>query len=587
MEFFDTIRQVRANWAPYKKWDIEQQKKEKQNQELRKKYPPTPQELKHAKQYGRTVVDVMNTMDQHSIDKSQDVGVVAGNVFLMATLAALATGLGLGNVVKKSNIGKKLPNFEPYWELLGMILTETVTTTIGQIWLAKVQKQASRIARFQTREEDLNDPRNFVIYDEEQIKKAQEIAKTLPEVEEKRNDAFSKDTFNPIKTYFDAKKTTDKLKKDDAKYQEWKKKYLAQEEEKKEAFKTLNPPQEALGKAQKERDAMLNTIKKIEINSLEYLNNMQMATFALAVLVTSAGTAIGWGSAFLLHILEEKGKIPKYKAMPAIKGLLALVFPIIGSMVALAPTNKLIKDAARIGRYKAKKELLDNPENFIFYDDEKKKSIPLQNKSDIEERKGLWSRFKKDMAALKQLKKDYAEYQNYMNTTHKEELKLKEALKQIDISDQQEADAKQLQKKAFHSFEKMDEKAQRFTDDTDAAVDITKCFIAAGIGIVSKLATILICGKEVKRINHDKVPKHFFKVLKLILSGKIRGKVALVMVASYLVPNFLHIPVAVKGIQVKKDAGKIGVMTAMEDMDDPKNFLDDKNIDKSDKKFAL
>jgi len=40
---------------------------------------------------------------------------------------------------------------------------------------------------------------------------------------------------------------------------------------------------------------------------------------------------------------------------------------------------------------------------------------------------------------------------------HKEELKLQEALKQIEISDKQKTDAINLQKRAFHSFEKMDE----------------------------------------------------------------------------------------------------------------------------------
>lgn len=578
MEFFDTIKQVRANWGPYRKWDIEQQKKEKQNEALRKKYPPTPEELKYAKQYGRTIVDVMNTMDQHSIDKSQDVGVVAGNIFLVAALTAMAAGFGLGTAVKKSGLGKKLPNFEPYWEILGVIIAETVTTTIGQIWMAKVQKQASRIARFQTREDDLKDSRNFVIYSQDQITKAQEIAKTLPDVKEKRNDTFSKDTFNPIKTFFDAKKTTDQLKKDDAKYREWKKRYLAQEEQKKEKFKTLNPPQDQLNEAQKNRDAMLNTIKKIEITSLDYLNNMQMATFALAVVVTAAGTAVGWGSAFLIHILEKKGKIPKYNAMTAVKGSLALIFPMVATMAALAPTNKLIKDAARIGRYKAKKELLDNPESFIFYEDDKRKtSGQIQENQTDAKPKGLWARFKKDMTALKQLKKDYAEYENYMNTTHKEELKLQDALKQVEISDQQKADAQQLQKKAFHSFEKMDEKAQRFTDDTDAAVDITKCIIYSFMGIASKLFPIYICGKEVKRINHGKVPEDFIKVLQLMFSGKVQGKAAFVMIASYIIPHFLKIPIVVKGIQVKKDAGKIGVMTAMKDLEDPKNFLDDTN----------
>lgn len=41
----------------------------------------------------------------------------------------------------------------------------------------------------------------------------------------------------------------------------------------------------------------------------------------------------------------------------------------------------------------------------------------------------------------------------------------------------------------------------------------------------------------------------------------------------FFLPSFINIPLTIKGIQIKKDAGKIGVMTAMKDLDNPKNFL--------------
>ena len=39
MEFFDSIRQVKSNWEPYKKWEEQQKDKDFQRQELSKKAP--------------------------------------------------------------------------------------------------------------------------------------------------------------------------------------------------------------------------------------------------------------------------------------------------------------------------------------------------------------------------------------------------------------------------------------------------------------------------------------------------------------------------------------------------------------------
>jgi hypothetical protein len=57
MEFLDSLRQVKQNWEPYKKWEKEQDDKEFQRQELHKKVKTSKEELEKADQYGHTVVD--------------------------------------------------------------------------------------------------------------------------------------------------------------------------------------------------------------------------------------------------------------------------------------------------------------------------------------------------------------------------------------------------------------------------------------------------------------------------------------------------------------------------------------------------
>lgn len=583
MEFINTIRQVKANWEPYKKWDIEQQKKEKQNHELLKKYPPTKEELEHAKQYGRTIVDVINTMDQHSIDKSEDASVNLSYKLTLAEFAIISLGF-LSGLWANKNYGKKYPQVAPYMKYIGIMAITTLTNPILSIYQSKVSKQASRIARFQTREQDLKDSRNFVVYNQSQIDEAKSIAKNMPEVNENRKDKFDSSIFNLWKNFKLTKKTAEILEKDEVNYEKWKEDYLKKEALKQENFKNINPTPEELNKAEKDRDMILNTIKKIENTSLNYLNNMEMATHWIKIGVSSGFLGIGAGLVSLVTLMQKKNILPKkFKGEILLLGSLMFGVPIIGTMSTLGPMNKMLKDAARIGRFKAKQELLNNPENFIAFDEEKRNSIKLKEENtEFTKQKGLWKRFKEDLNSIKQLKKDYNEYKQYMDTTHKEELKLHEALKQVKITSEQQKESQHLKKNAFQSFEKMDEKAQRFTDDTDAAVDITRHSIGSSIGLITKFMPLIMCGKEIMQANGGKAPDGFIDACRHVFSGELKPKTFMsVVLVSFILPKFIRIPLFIKSMQIKKDAGKIGVMSAMQDLDNPKNFLDDDKMNNS------
>lgn len=560
MEFFETIRQVKSNWQPYKKWEIEQQKKEKQNEELRKKYPPTQKELEHAKQYGRTVVDVINTMDQHSIDKSEDASLIIGTYGMILDAAALALFKPLNDLIGKIPIAR-LKNNTTKKLCVGLVtafLEVEVMSTILHILKAKYEKQASRIARYQTREKDLKDYRNFVVYNEQQIKDAEKIAKTLPEVNEQTK--VRKKGFHPIDDITNAQKTVKILAKDNKNYENWKEDYLKKEVIRKENFKTINPSQAELNKAEKDRDALMNTIKKIEFSSLDYLNNMVVIiATALAGMGLSA-FLVGHGLNKILDKIQSKIKfLDKNPLMvKGIKGFNLSILPTFVPAILLSSTIRMLKDAARVGRFKAKQELLNNPESFVYYDEDKRKKMA---KSDSEKMKPktFFEKLMTDLKEVKNFKKDFAEYNNYMKTQHKDELKLDKALKQIDISDKQKADAIELQKKAFHSFEKMDEKAQRFNDDTEAGVDIASR-IFMGLATCSLRINGIIKGNNLldkkKILSSEKMFKELFPM--------------------FVLPQLIYPVIKTITTRIKKDAGRIGVMTAMQDMEDPKNFLDEK-----------
>lgn len=565
MEFFDTIRQVKRNWEPYKKWEFEQKKKEKQNEELRKKYPPSPKELEQSKEYGRTIVNVINTMDQHSIDKSEDAALIVGTYGMLLEGAALVLFKPLMDIINKIPIARLKNNATKKFcagVVTGFIEVE-IMSTILHILKAKYEKQASRIARYQTRERDLKDYRNFVIYNEQQIKEAEKIAKTLPEIKEQTK--IRKKGFHPIEDYKNAQKTVDILKNDNKNYESWKEKYQKDEAIKKETFKTINPSQNELNKAERDREALLNTIKKIEFSSLDYLNNMSVLVATIVTGITIGAFLIGHGINTILDTLIPKIKFLDKKPLmlKGIRGFNLTVLPLFAPALLLSSTVKMLKDSARVGRFKAKQELLNNPESFVAYDDEERKTISANVNHNIKQKTFL-QKIKTDVNEIKNFKKDFAEYNAYMQTKHKDELKLDEAQKQIKITDEQKADAIELQKKAFHSFEKMDEKAQRFTDDTEAGVDI-----------VSRISMGIITSAF--RINGVIKGNDLFDKKKFLSSNRM----FIELLPFFVLPQLAYPFLKTIATRIKKDAGKIGVMTAMKDMEDPKNFLDDKTVKES------
>ena len=81
---------------------------------------------------------------------------------------------------------------------------------------------------------------------------------------------------------------------------------------------------------------------------------------------------------------------------------------------------------------------------------------------------------KDDVSGLFKLKSDFSAYSNYKNTELKEDLKLREALKQIPISERQKLEAEKLQKELFMAFEKIDDKTESFVVHHNLSLNFSK-----------------------------------------------------------------------------------------------------------------
>ena len=113
-------------------------------------------------------------------------------------------------------------------------------------------------------------------------------------------------------------------------------------------------------------------------------------------------------------------------------------------------------------------------------------------------------------------------------------------------------------------------------EDTGAAVDFMRDAFISVIDFAIKLVPIYLCAKDVKRINNGNMPKTLKEVFNVAMSGKLKTTTVIALVLPFILPKFIAYYAIIKGLQLKKEAGNIGVMTAMKDLDDPKNFIVDK-----------
>lgn len=178
-------------------------------------------------------------------------------------------------------------------------------------------------------------------------------------------------------------------------------------------------------------------------------------------------------------------KLGKNKVFGVIGGLLT---GFVGAFIGL----KLQKASARAGRYEAKRELEANPQNFIGYTNKELDNIP-----DVKP-KAESSKIKETIMFLPNAIKQYFRYQKYKDTELKQSKLLKEELVKLDVSTQQMQDAKNLQRKIFNTFEKVDDKSQTYSESLEAAIQTAQPFIYDGFYLLLG-APLIFAGIQASR----------------------------------------------------------------------------------------
>lgn len=403
----------------------------------------------------------------------------------------------------------------------GLAMLGTVGLFIAStIYEAKLQTDSSKIARYQARKV-LEDPKEFVTYTPKQIEAAKKELAEHPELTKK--DKKSKLQSGMFKSIYNIIKDNKAYKNDKA----------AREDNSQKVTRELTPEERI--QAEKDQEVIQRTVRIINNEAEKNSENMEVAGNVLIYGTPYLGAAIGAATGWVLNKLkvfdkfvenrinkvgsEETKKLYEALKDPKLKGFMhhakwyqfansmmediknsggkkeieksfkdmtATMFAnrigkqwifgafgfvltsIAGAIIGL----KLQKSAARAGRFTAKRELEKNPENFIGYTKDDYEEV-----QDVKTTDKKPNKFKEYALFLPNVMKQYWAYNKYKKTEYKEKQALKDLLKKQDITPEQLREAKNLQRKLFNTFEKVDDNSQVYSESMEAATEIAQPFI--------------------------------------------------------------------------------------------------------------
>lgn len=340
-------------------------------------------------------------------------------------------------------------------------------TAIGQVVGTILQVKASRVARYQAREA-LKDPKNFVEYTDEQ---REEVQKNIPKknLPKEKIQGSIKDIKSLLKDYGAYQAESEKLSNT----------HLYDIEE-------ANPSE-----AYKKQKIINESIKKINNTAEEYSENMETAAGVILGSSVLGGALFGKIAGIIIKKIDAmhakkavknveefaKKEIEEVKPTTgrntsrliwtAIKSYPGIISTVLATLIAMPLATKLQKESARAGRYKAKRELEENPQNFIYVEqsDIEKQTVKGEVKKD-----GVLDVVKFIPQSIKTIK----EYEKYKKTEMQKRRAELEALKTTEISGKQFKTAENLQTRLYKSFDTIDDHSQEYSEKMEAACEIAK-----------------------------------------------------------------------------------------------------------------
>lgn len=550
MEIINNYKSYKQYLPQYAKWRDEQDLARAKRLEYLKKNPDKMNEKDIER--GKILLHAIDVMDEYSQANAEDMEVATEfakvQIINLANFAGMGAGFallalkGVKNWIAKAAKGNKTAEliFSMAPSVIGMMVG-TAASFPAILWATKAKVSASRRGRFEAMSNDLKNPAAFAVLTPEQQQKVSELAKDiqLDDRDKKRLKQNSGFSLNPM----DSVRTLKKYFKGDDEYKAQKAEF---DKTLKESEAKFGSPvdEKQIRAAKRDQQILADMVRRIDIASQDYAENTELVTNTMTTLSLGTGGLVGWASNKLMNALKISG------------GKWAKFIPWgIGAAIPLAMgiyAAKVQKLASRIGRFKVKQEMLNNPAELVYVDEKDTSSMTDVKLPERTKKPNIFKFFA-------QLLKDNKEYNKYMKTVGQEELKRHKAIEQIELSPEQLKNAKALQNNVFKTFNKVDEKSQTYSESVEAM----------GQGIQQGVASFGALGAMGVSV---------YQFAKMLKNPAAMESSIMKTVAKTMTP-FAFVLLPVIGIDIyttkaQKKASRVADMLALNELKDYRHYVD-------------
>lgn len=453
---------------------------------------------------------------------------------------AAVAGAALGLLLQKTKFAKKIITKITQQKSKSQNIISTAITSICGVlgvisaypiyaYLSNFEGKIDRKKRFDTMEKELQDPRIFSTLDPEQKIEFETKLSTIKNTDKsKTTKVFVEKNIKSLKKMFNE---TINYDKEQAKFRQ---KY----EEDKTFYDEVLTDKE-IKNAKKDKVLLCVLMRELNAKSQSYEEKMQRITDGITTLSFACGSILSLG----YERITNHFKINK-SSFPASLGIILML-----ASTFFATWSQ--KRASHIGRFKAKQELMENPEKLVY--------ISKRKTSEINEEEIQIEEYKKSstLQFMKNFFKYNKEYEKWKKTKSFSGKDLSDAMENIDFSQEQLDDGKRLKTNMFKTFYKIDSNTQNYSSKIDLTREAIKYPIMLTLGSIGSLLGM----KHLIRLRNTSSPNEIFKE-----SIKYISTISLFTLPTIFINSYFA--------KIKKMAARISDMQTMMELEDYRFFAD-------------
>ena len=490
-------------------------------------------------QRAKKLLSAVDIMDKTTSNKTENANTIFESATSFGLGYAAVGGTTLGFLSTKLGfIQKGINRFALKYPKSKNIIPIGITTVCGILgilaaypiytFLSKIESTIYRKNRFETIEEELNDPKIFTVLNEEQKKV---FEKNLLDMKAKKNKiSLTKEVSSNLKSL-------KQLTQDAIFYEKEQEKFKEKYNEDTNLYKNTLTEKE-IKDANKDRVLLLVMLREINTKAQSYTEKMQEITDNLISLSFALGSIFTLGYERIAKRLKLKSS-----ALPTGMGL----FMLMGSTFFATWAQKR---AARVGKFKAKQDLMQNPEKLIYVSSNKTNTIQDE---DIELKQNKQNSIE-FLQEFFQSNKEYNKWKKDKTITGKD---ISKAMENIELSSEQIKDGKRLQKNLFKTLYQVDKNTQNYSSSIDLMAESTKYPIVLLFGTIGSVLGM----KHLVKLRSATTPKEIFKH-----SARYIGTISLFTLPSLVLNSYYA--------KAQKMGARVSDMTTMKDLEDYRFFAD-------------